>query len=319
MTTIADQLGTTYFQLSTVGVGALAVGIEDIRQRMFNVLNSIPGSDPFRPLFGCLAYTYTDKPVTTAIPNIKKEIFESLSLWMPEIQVITIAHTADVAQLYFTVSYGLVDTDLVDSVTFSIGGSIDGSGISNGIVITAAVPAPFTGGIYRVKFLVDGTAVVPAIPDFGFSSPAEMLSWINNNWSNYGRWYLTGSSLVLYLNSGIANTVVLSVTETPSITIRQLIPELAPAAFYNLQFQANGVSAIPDFPGSINTVESLLLWIRSNWSGYGNWFVQTESTASEPGDLNADFNNDFSTGAIVVYNYLVLQSDSLTSATLNFN
>jgi phage baseplate assembly protein W len=321
MSTLADQLSTTYFQLSAVGVGALAVGIEDIRQRISNVLNTIPGTDPFRPLFGCLAYTFTDKPVDIAIPNIKKEIFESLSLWMPEIQVNGIFHELNgISQLDFTITYSLIDTDLIDSVLYSVGETITGNNTSNSIIITALVPAPVANGIYRPLFLVDGKAVNPQIPEYGFGSADAMLGWINANWANYGRWYLTGSSLILYLNSGVATTASLTVTEATALTISVLIPELVQGNFYHIALTGNGIAIAPQFPtASINTLESLLNWVRSNWGAYGIWNIQSTYAPSEAGDFDSDLTNDFNNGAVRVDSYLVFQTESFTTATLTIN
>ncbi len=321
MSTVAEDLGTTYFQLTSIGVGAIAVGIEDIRQRIFNVLNTIPGSDPFRPLFGCLAYTWTDKPINTAVPNIKKEIFESLSLWMPEIRVRSITNQLKGdSQLTFAVTYTIVDDDLLDSITFTIGGAITGNNAGNSIIISAFVPAKITDGIYKVIFIINGEAVLPANPPFGFDTPTDMLNWINNNWSAYGRWYLTGTSLVLYLNNGLANTASLNVTETAVLTVKADIPALADGDFLNLDFTVNGGAPAPDYPtDTFNTIGDMLLWIQDNWLQYGSWFVQVgDSTVVIDGDFNGDFNPDFYTTDTTVDIKLVFQSSLVDSATLNF-
>jgi phage baseplate assembly protein W len=322
MSKIADDLGTTYFQLSTVGVGAVAVGVEDIRQRIYNVLNTIPGSDPFRPLFGCLAYTWTDKPVNTAVPNIKKEIFESLSLWMPEIQVKSITHVLNGDSNYqFNITYTIVDDDLLDSITFSIGGAITGSNSANSIIISAVVPAKVTNGIYKVFFVVNGSAVLPANPPFGFDTADDMLTWINNNWSSYGRWYLTGTSLVLYLNNGMATTASLNVTETSVLTVKAQIPNITSDEFLNLAFTVNGGAPSVAYPtNTFNTIGDMLLWIQTNWLIYGSWFVQVgdAGVVVVDGDFNGDFNPDFYTTDTTVDIQLVFQSSLVDSATLSF-
>jgi hypothetical protein len=321
MTTIADNLGTTYFQLSVVGVGALAVGIEDIRQRIYNVLNSSPGTDPFRPLFGSYVYKYNDKPLDIAIPNIKKEIFSALDLWMPEIQIKTITHSInDINQLLFNITYLLVDDDLIDSVTFS-NGSLSGDTGSNSIIITAFVPPKYAHGVYRVYFTVDDESALPPIPPEGFQSAVDILTWINTNWSNYGRWYLTETSLVLYLNSGIANTASLLVTETAQLTLKVLIPGLPIGSFYSLDFTANENPISPPFPDNINTREGLISWVQSNWGDYGQWSIVTEANTSGIGDYsNIDYNDDYDNGNITsVLSYLVFQSEEYLTATLTFN
>jgi phage baseplate assembly protein W len=320
--TIAETLGTTYFQLSTVGVGALAVGVADIRQRIYNVLNTIPGTDPLRPLFGSYAYQWTDKPLADAIPNIKKNVYDALSTWMPEIQVTSLTHNIiNEAQVGINITYALIDSELTDTITWS-NGVVTGDTI-NSIILTANVPVHVTNGIYRVAFIVNGEAVNPPIPGFGFESANEMLIWVTANWSNYGRWYLTATSLILYLNSGIADTASLTVTETAEITLKQLIPVLGSGDFYNLGFSIDGGDPVPAFPAdTFTTIGSMLTWVTDNWSIYGNWNVIAEATGGGggSGDFSDDLSDDFGTegGAFADY-YLVFQSANFTTATLNFS
>lgn len=317
MTTIADNIGNQYFQLSTLGVGALAVGVEDIRQCIDIILRTIPGTDPFRPQFGCDAYKYADKPVNVAIPNIKSEIYQALSIWEPRIEVMTIAHDFEqYAQLAFNITYRIIDDDFLDSIIY-MNGATKGSTYNNSdaIIISAFVPAKVTNGIYRVSFIIDDKPALPAIPANGFVSASDMLVWINANWFNYGRWYLTANSLVLYMNAGLATKAFLSVTESAEITLNARIPNLTAGSFYDLIFQFNGTDPVPAFASDVNTPDALITWLNNNWSNYGNWFL-TSVDNSGSGDFNDDFSDDFDSGGIV--KYLNYQSSDALSATLNF-
>ncbi len=319
--TIAQQIGTTYFQLSQVGVGALAVGIEDIRQRIYNVVNTVPGSNPFRPLFGCNAYLYTDKPVTFAIPNIKKELFEALRLWMPEIRVSAITHTLeDYSNLTFTITYGLVDSDLIDAITLTLGGDLTGDTISNGVILSAMVPAKFTNGIYKIDFVVNGEAPYPLPPAQGWQSANEMYSWISSNWSHYGKWYLTATQLVLYVNTEVISKASLNVTEVTRLTLLAQVPSLAADVFYSLNFTHDGESPLPAFPvDTLNTVESLLAWVTHNWNTYGQWYILNNGAIITSGEFSYEFNPDFNVNTITEDIYLIFQSEQLNTATLTFN
>lgn len=318
--TIAEQLGTTYFQLSSVGVGALAVGVEDIRQRIYNLLNTIPGSDPLRSLFGCKAYLYTDAPLPVAIPNIKKEIIDSITLWMPEIQVVAITDTiVGTSQLVFNIVYALIDSDLVDSILFSLGSPLTGGDSGNSIIISTLVPVQQVNGVYRITFIVNGDPVHPSIPVQGFASPGDMLSWINQNWANYGKWYLTGNTLILYLNTGIANTASISVTETVEITLQQLIPVLGSGEFYDLAFTIDGNPPVPDFATNLTTPGGLLSWLNSNWGDYGSWSITGQDNNGDEVDFSDDFSDDFATESDELVNYyLLFQTSDHAAATLNF-
>lgn len=319
MTTIAENIGNQYFQLSTLGVGALAVGIEDIRQCIDVILRTIPGTDPFRPLFGCNAYKYADKAINVAIPNIKSEIYQALSLWEPRIEVLTITHDFEqYAQLAFLITYKITDDDFIDSIVY-MNGAVVGTNYNNtdAIIISALVPVKVTNGIYSVAFTLDSKSALPTIPVTGFTSASDMLVWITANWFNYGRWYLTANSLVLYLNSGIASKVFLSVTETAAITLNAVIPALDAGEFYSLDFAYNGGAPDPVFPvGTINTAEALLFWLNTNWPQYGNWSISSTNTGNT-GDFNDDFNGDFDSQNGIV-KYLNYQSTDAESASLNF-
>lgn len=322
MSTLADDLGTEYFQLSTVGVGALAVGLEDIRQCIDIILRNIPGSDPLRPLFGCNAYKWLDDSRSTSVPNIKKEIFESLSLWEPRIEVDSITHEyRGDSQLLFNINYRVIDDDLLDSITFSLSGGVTSTGSSGAIIITAPIPAKVTNGVYRVSFITDGTAVIPAIPDAGFSSAAAMLAWVTANWYTYGKWYANATSLILYMNPGLASTVSLVVTEIVQITDTVQIPALAAGSYFNLSLTLNGNAAQPAFPAnSINAIDQLLAWVLNNWGSYGSWSILAGGTnVNTPGDFDSDFNNDFNIGdGITETRYLVFQTEAYDTATLAF-
>lgn len=322
MTTLSEAIGTQFFQLSTVGAGALAVGVEDVRQCIDIILRTIPGSDPMRPLFGCYAYRFVDKPIGVAIPNVKKEIYEALDLWEPRIRVKLITHQlSDTSQLQFTVNYIIIDDDILDSINYSSGGVVTSGGSSSGnIIISAPIPLKMENGVYRASFFVNEKSVQPEIPLAGFGSASEMLIWITANWSNYGRWYITDGALVLYMNSGLATKAILIVTQTSQIIIKVLIPELQPAQTYSVEFLPDADLPVPSFPlGIISSLEELVFWLNSNWGIYGQWAVTTQTTQSSGGDFSGDFASDFDNGnSVATDKYLVFITENLNSATLNF-
>jgi phage baseplate assembly protein W len=323
MTTLTETIGTQFFQLSTVGAGALAVGVEDVRQCIDIILRSIPGSDPMRPLFGCNAFKYVDKPIDVAVPNVKKEIYEALSLWEPRIEVTSITHQLiNTSQLDFTITYRIIDDNILDSINYSSGGIVTASGSNSGnIIISAPIPVKIDNGVYRVSFFVNDKAVQPEIPQSGFISSSEMLVWINGHWANYGRWFVTDGALILYLNSGLATKATLIVTQTRQITLRVMIPELQPGQSYSVGFSPDGNSPTPFFPNeAIANLEDLIAWLNDSWEAYGRWVITTQAAQYSQGDFSNDFAGDFDNGnAVVTDKYLVFISDSLNSATLKFN
>jgi phage baseplate assembly protein W len=315
------ELASTYtsFQLSAIGVGAIATGISDIRQCINFILCTIPGSDPLRPLFGSDVYKYIDAPVNTMIPNVKKEIFEAIDLWEPRIEVVSITHEISSGQVIFSITYNVIDSSLLDILTWSIGGTVQSGNSTSGIILSALIPAKVEFGRYYVSFIADGKSAYPEVPVYGFSSAQDLLVWISQNWFNYGRWYLTDDKLVLFLNNGIVKKASLSVIEIASITIQVDIPELASGEYFNLSLVLNSIAALPAFPiGQIGSIEVLQRWLLFNWSDYGSWSILNNGVEMTAGDFNNDFNNDFSIGGIHPNLDLVFQTKLFLTAALTF-
>lgn len=309
----------TNYQLSAIGVGVIATGLEDIRQCIDFILRTIPGSDPLRPLFGSNIYKYIDAPVNTMIPNAKKEIFEAISLWEPRITVISITHEIISSQVKFYITYGIDDTEIVDMLSWLLTGVSQDVTAPSGIIISAVIPQKISNGQYNIIFIINGTNVYPLTPSSGFSSADDLYSWVSANWFNYGRWYLTENKLVLYMNSGIAKTASLVVTQTATLTISTYIPILSSDDYYQLAFTLDGVVALPVFPANtLSTVEQLLFWITSNWNNYGTWSLQNNGDTISEGDFSTDFSTDFDIGGIQPERYLIFQTQVHTTATLSF-
>jgi phage baseplate assembly protein W len=317
MTTLA----TTYtnYQLSAIGVGAIATGLEDIRQCIDFILRTIPGSDPLRPLFGSNVYRFMDAPVNSMVPNLKKEIFEALNLWEPRITVTSITHEITLGQVAFNISYQVNDSSILDSLSWSFSGIIQVSESTSGVIISAAIPVKVPFGYYNVSFVVDGKAVFPPTPAYGFASAETMLAWINENWFAYGRWYISGQKLVLYLNYGVAKKASLVVSQFANITLKASINPLSSGEYYTLALTIEGKNAIPEFPvNSIATIEQLLNWLSSFWSQYGSWSIENNGITITSGDFSDDFNYDFNIGGIEIDRSLIFQTNKYLSATLTF-
>lgn len=316
---ITQQNPYTNYQLSAVGVGAIATGLDDIRQCIDIILRTIPGSDPLRPLFGSNIYRYLDNPTDVAVPNMKLEIYEALSIWEPRITVVSITHQVTTAQIEFNITYNINDSSILDVLAWSVNGIIDSGDRASGVILSAEIPIKLPGGIYNISFVTDGNPGFPTAPAYGFASAAELLAWVNENWFNYGTWYLAGSKLVLYLASGVAKRATLAITQKATLVKKSAVPSLSVGEFFNLALTVQGVNASPSFPTeSINTLEQLLLWVYANWNAYGAWTIEIGDTIFYPGDFSQDFNNDIATGGVFTETYLVLQTELYTEATLTF-
>lgn len=81
--------------------GDIVAGLDDIEQCLGIILTTPKGSDPHRPLFGCDAWLWVDKPAPIAIPNIIRESVDSLRIWEPRIAIISVTARQDL----ITVTY----------------------------------------------------------------------------------------------------------------------------------------------------------------------------------------------------------------------
>lgn len=63
--------------------GEVVQGPEDVAQSIAILLSTPRGSSPLRPLFGCDAWMYLDKPLQVARPLILAGVVEAIRLWEP--------------------------------------------------------------------------------------------------------------------------------------------------------------------------------------------------------------------------------------------
>lgn len=298
------------FQLSTIGVGVLATGIASIRQRIALILNTIPGSDPLRPLFGADVWQYVDQPTDIAIPNIKKAIFEALNAWESTIRVNAIRHSHINEILNFEIIYGIIDSDIVDSLNISFNSEIITEGSSAGLILTAAIPLHVENGFYTVLFNLNNEPAYPTPPAIGWNDLSEMLDWLNSNWGSYGVWSLGNQKLICYMSPNISvNASNLAVGQYSLFTLKTLIPLLFPGEWFNLILNLDGNPLDPEFPiNSINTIEGLLNFLTNNFGNLGEWSYLNNGVIMKQGDFNTDFNDDFDNSIDLLQRYIVFQS-----------
>lgn len=88
--------------------GEVVTDILDIEQCIGIILTTPRGSDPHRPLFGCDAWRWIDKPSAIAIPNIILEAVDSLEMWEPRIELVGVtARLEAIGWIAFTVEWRL--------------------------------------------------------------------------------------------------------------------------------------------------------------------------------------------------------------------
>ncbi len=308
------------FQLSADGVGLIVTGLSDLGQCIDLILKTVPGSDPFRPFFGCKVWDFIDAPVNLAIPNMKNAIYHALNIWEPRIKILRISHQLQQSNILFTIVYRLLGSDITQTALLAVGHPEADRPAASSIVLTADLPPLLANGVYRVFLTLNSRPAIPLIPQSGFASQQQMLQWLQENWGAYGSWHLSPGKLVLYPGQGMKiKTADLRVSQTNMLTAQALIPDLQPGNFYRVVVLLDGKDLYPEFPKSnINNPEGLLLWIKDNWNHAGNWSIKNQGIGKISGDFSDDFSDDFSKTKTTVIRTLVLQTDKYQTATLIF-
>lgn len=101
--------------------GEIVTGLDDLDQCICIILKTRKGSVPHRPLFGCDAWLYLDRPVNVAIPNIVREVADALEMWEPRIELVKVTATVDGSQATVTITWQPRGTDTVITTEVTIG------------------------------------------------------------------------------------------------------------------------------------------------------------------------------------------------------
>ncbi len=90
MTTL-DEITYIDWQPKLNSIGEVAQGADDINQCIAIILLTRKGSVPHRPAFGSNVYKYIDYPINEIIPNIVREVTDSITEWETRITLNSIA------------------------------------------------------------------------------------------------------------------------------------------------------------------------------------------------------------------------------------
>lgn len=289
--------------VSLAGSGNIVQGYDDINQCIDVILRTQKGTDPLRPFFGSNIYFYIDAPVNIAIPNIKREIIDALSLWEKRVEIVRITHIIDGSRLFFFITYKVVDDyeEFTTQLLLDNGQVIFVPAPPQGLILEALIPISWPGFTLFVEFTLNNNPALPAPPSYGFASPLDILNWARTNWGTYARWYLTPNKLIAFVRPNIATTGTLNITLDTLFRYAVSIPELLPGQQYQVQFYSghvvgSGTTIGSDTSPSFINMAAMLAWLNANWfTGAVTWVI--ENVVSTAGDFDgSDFNNnDFNT------------------------
>jgi phage baseplate assembly protein W len=314
LATVIEDIRSRDWQLSTAGVGIIAEGLADIRQCLDVLLRTVKGSCPLRHEFGSDIRLYVDKPLTIAIPNIKRSIIEAVSIWEKRVVIKKISHEIiDISTVNFFVTYGLVDEELIDMLKIQLSDgfiSIDDILVGS-LILQALFPPNPNNKRYGLQFSVDGQIALPKAPTYGFATLNELYQWMLANLGGYGQWVMGSDRIVGYLPANQFLTASIAIVLIGTVKFETGIPDLSPGETFTVSGTLDGVSLNKS---GLANLSDMLLWAQSNWPQYGNW--QIEGFAGVGGDfVDSEFNSDFDLGTPATYK-LVLYSGTVNTATL---
>lgn len=83
----ASEIQSKNWQIDITQPQSVVVGSDDIQQSISIILRTRKGEDPLRPHFGSDIWRWIDKPVNTAVPNMKKEILDAIEMFEPRVKI----------------------------------------------------------------------------------------------------------------------------------------------------------------------------------------------------------------------------------------
>lgn len=291
MATLAT-IGSPVWGISVYGYGVIVEGVTAIRQRMDIAIRTSKGTDPLRPEFGSNVYLYVDAPMNIAVPNIKREILECLSIWVPEIIVTGIrSYLRDLANPVFEITFRLVDDSITQTFVYDPGAGTSSNESISEIIVQAFIPANPDGLRYKFQFDKNGAGVMPFPPLQGFLTIAQMFAFMQTNYSYLGRWFLLSDRIVCYMKADGVQSASLSISTLADITAFQAsFPLLSNGQFYQILFTINGVEKQSDL---LQTVGDAISWVNANWSQYATWSIQAFVAGLFVGEFSDEFSSEF--------------------------
>ncbi|WP_153799084.1 GPW/gp25 family protein [Foetidibacter luteolus] len=301
-----DNITSPVWGISTKGYGVVVEGLPAIRQCIDLILRTTKRSDPLRPEFGSDIYLHIASPLNIGIPNIKKAIIEALEIWEPRIKVTYVDHyLKDVHNPVFPITYKLVDEDLEDSIIFDLLDGVKSDAQDDEIILQAPYPLNPDAFPYFITFVKNGADVPPMPWPIGYATLEDLFSWVTTNWGYTGRWFQLADKFVLYMRAEGVESASLAISVLPVVRISCEFPPLPIDFHFSISFIVNGADALPPMPAFAG-MGQVLDWARTNWSEYGDWYVESR-TASGELIFSESFTNEFEdVGPMAVYSLVCI-------------
>ena len=109
------------FQINANTASTTVVAIEELRQSLYNILLTEPGSVPMYPNFGCGLIGLIDSPKSDVAANIRREVVQQVKEYEPRIKIISLVTTAgEGGKLTVEVKWRPSNSDLVEQESIAL-------------------------------------------------------------------------------------------------------------------------------------------------------------------------------------------------------
>lgn len=105
MPAIKPNTNITDWQLSLNAADAIVLGVDDIAQCIFLILNTQPGTDPLRPGFGTRYLDHIDSPINVAAPRMVNEIISAIQRWEKRVTITSVDWKASGSTVTYEISW----------------------------------------------------------------------------------------------------------------------------------------------------------------------------------------------------------------------
>ena len=106
--------------------GGIVQGLDDINQCIDILIKTRKGTVPLHPEFGCDVWKYIDSPINIARANIVKEVVDSITEFIPIIQLVSVTvNIQNTSNLVISIEWTLNNDTEVNAteVTYELAGS----------------------------------------------------------------------------------------------------------------------------------------------------------------------------------------------------
>lgn len=100
--------------------GAMVEGVDDIAQSWYNILHTIPGSDPLRMSFGSGIFNYIDKPINQFQGDFAAMVIRDLERWEKRAKITQVERTFEEGKVNVKIAGVFTETNTAISVTIDL-------------------------------------------------------------------------------------------------------------------------------------------------------------------------------------------------------